>query len=122
MLNTKVTKRGCGIVLLLSSIFLCSCTGGVNVVQKGWDKYAGNLKSTLERNLVLRYAHVNEEDINTVYYFGKYGSYTGSRGDSTSFYFAYSVKDDFTYSITEYTFETAYSISTARKGILINNG
>lgn len=121
MLNTKISKRGCGLALLLSSVFLCSCASGVNVVQKGWDKYAGNLKATLEQDLVLRYAHIEEEDLNTVFYYGKYGNYTGHRADATSFYFAYSVKEDFTYSISALTFETANSISTAKRGILINN-
>lgn len=102
-------------------IFLCSCTGSVSVVQRGWDKYAGNMKSALEGNLVLEYAHDIDQRVNTVYYFGKYGRYSGSKSDPTSFYFAYSVKDDFTYNIDEYTYEARKSSAKGEKGILINN-
>lgn len=105
---------------VMAASILSSCGAG-SAAQKGWDKYAGSNKKNLEANLVLKYVYVEDEDANSVYYFGKYGNYSGARGQSTSFYFAYNVSQDYIYSIDSYAYSVADHISYAKKGTLINN-
>ena len=117
------------VMLFCLSFGLFACSGSSsNTVQKGWDEYAGSIKSTLEQNLTLEYVWLQDESLSSgecVYYKGYYGHHTDpNRVEGTTFYFLYDVESGSVETTTKYMYELALELSYSTKsktGTLIRN-